>query len=509
MLGAVVHAFRLLRRLGLLHLSPLTALRLVLAWRRCGASLAFLAEAAAVRFGRRLALRDDEGQLTFDELRVRYEALAHRLITEFGVSEGGCVALIERNHRTFVVALLAAARAGADVVLMNPDSPPRLLADRVASIAPHLVMHGANIDIGDCPATQRRLALISADLVASKPQVLPRVRRVGRLVLSTSGSTGMARSVARQPTLASVLPPVLGLLVELPITLHRSTVLAVPLFHGHGLATLALAFAFAAPVHLGRCVEIAPLLAREPAPSDAIVVSVPTLLARWLVHRPVAGCVSAVVTGSAPLGPSLCLQLLGALGRVVHNLYGSTEAGVISLATPAMLVAAPGTVGKPLPRHAVRITCTANRTVAPGELGRVEVRGPLVLTAASDGWLDTGDVGRIDEAGRLHICGRSDDMFVSGGENVYPHAVEARLLEHPGLLEAAIAVVPDTEFGQRMRAFVVGRPGASLSPVELRAWLGERVERFQMPRSIEVVAALPRNELGKIDRATLRALPAS
>jgi fatty-acyl-CoA synthase len=253
-------------------------------------------------------------------------------------------------------------------------------------------------------------------------------------------------------------------------------------------------------VHLGRRYEIAPLLARAALASPAVVVTVPTLLGRWLAAGATGGKVAAVLTGSAPLAPALCRALSETLGPCVFNLYGSSEAGLVSLATPAMLAAAPGTVGRPLPGTEVRVVDTGGRDVAAGQLGRILARGPLVLRAGADGWLDTGDVGRFDDAGRLHVCGRSDGMFVSGGENVYPQEVEACLLEHPVVAEAAIAVVADAEFGARMRAFVVARAGAALDADEVRAWLRQRLDRHKQPKSVELLSALPRNLLGKLDR---------
>ena len=123
-----------------------------------------------------------------------------------------------------------------------------------------------------------------------------------------------------------------------------------------------------------------------------------------------------------------------------------------------------------------------------------------MLKGDIQGWYDTGDLGQWDDEQCLFVCGRSDGMFVSGGENVYPQEVEATLREHPLIAEAAVLVRLDVEFGHRMQAFIVVRSKHSLSPDVIRAWLRERVERYKMPRTFEIVPALPRNHLGKIDR---------
>jgi fatty-acyl-CoA synthase len=191
---------------------------------------------------------------------------------------------------------------------------------------------------------------------------------------------------------------------------------------------------------------------------------------------------------------------------VLFNLYGSTEAGVIAMAAPDELRAAPGSVGQPLPGTRVRLLGADGRPVPAGTIGRIGVSGPLVLRPAADGWLDTGDLGRLDPGGRLFVCGRADAMFVSGGENVYPEETEAALVTHPALLDAAVSVVPDADFGQRMLAWVVPRAESSLDEAGLRAWLRDRLERYKLPRRIVLVPSIPRNALGKVDRPALAAL---
>ncbi|MFZ4577458.1 MAG: AMP-binding protein [Myxococcota bacterium] len=503
---------RALWRSGLLPVSPLTTWRLLGAWRRCSASLALLAEGAALRCGERLALHDDDGPVTFVELRREYERLARELVDRHGIGPGRQVALLGPNHRTTVVALLAVARTGADALLLNPQSPPAVLRRLLAPNPPDLLLVAGDVpvDVGDFSIAVKQIQLSAAEVSgpsALPPKPLPRLRRPGRVVVLTSGSTGLARRVGRQPGLGQVLSFAVGLLEALPIALHRPTVGAVPLFHGHGLAMLSISLAFAAPLQLGRKCEVAPLLARVPAGPLPLIVSVPTLLHRWLALGTPSARVAAVVTGSAPLDPDLCTRLLDALGPVLFNLYGSTEAGVLSLATPDMLRAAPGTVGKPLPGNGLRLVTADGTTAATGPVGRVQARGPLVLSTDAQGWLDTGDLGWLDPDGRLLLSGRADAMVVSGGENVYPAHLEGCLAEHPEVQDVAVAVVDDAEFGKRLRAFIVPRDGIALDPQVLGPWLHARVDRALRPRSLIVLTQLPRTPLGKIDRAGLEVWP--
>lgn len=479
-------------RSGLLRLGPSALVRTLLAWWRCGSSYAALAQIAAIRFPDRVALHDESGTLTFRELAKQADALADALLREHGLRAGDQAALLCRNHRAFVIGLVALNRLGVDVAVLGTESPPAALQRVLSRLTVSLILHDPDLAVDFIEPERRRS--IDAPL-SQHPARLPRATRTSQLIVPTSGSTGVPKGVRRRTTLRSVLPALAGLLENLPLQMHRPTLLAIPLNHGYGLTTLAMTLAMAAPLHLARRFEIGPLLARLPADATPVLVTVPTLLQRWLREKPSAPTFAAVISGSAPLEPALCTQAIDALGPVLFNLYGSTEGGLIALATPEALRAAPGTVGRPLPGTEVRLADRA------GELGRIQVRGPLVLHADATGWFDTGDLGRLDAEGRLSVCGRADSMFVSGGENVYPEETEAALRAHPGVLEAAIAVVPDAEFGQRMEALVVARE--PLDGERVREWLRERLERFKLPRRVHVVERIPRNALGKVDRVAL------
>jgi fatty-acyl-CoA synthase len=190
-------------------------------------------------------------------------------------------------------------------------------------------------------------------------------------------------------------------------------------------------------------------------------------------------------------------------GDVLYNLYGSTEAGWASLATPADLRAAPGTVGRPPRGATVRIEGPDGAEQPPGGVGRVLVSGGLTFTGAADGLLSTGDLGHRDDTGLLFIDGRDDDMIVSGGENVFPQEVEDLLARQPGVADVAVLGVPDDEYGQRLAAFVVAEEGAAPSADELRQAVKAELAGFKAPRDITFVDSVPRNQTGKVDRFKL------
>jgi acyl-CoA synthetase (AMP-forming)/AMP-acid ligase II len=162
----------------------------------------------------------------------------------------------------------------------------------------------------------------------------------------------------------------------------------------------------------------------------------------------------------------------------------------------------------------VRIAADDGAVLGPGEVGEILVRTPRVMKGyagaatsplTADGWLPTRDMGWLDEDGYLYIAGRKDDMIIRGGENIAPAEVESVLQSHPAVEEAAVVGVPDLEWGQRVAAFVVLRPGASASPGELGEFCRQRLASFKKPEVITVLDELPKNPMGKILRRELRA----
>jgi fatty-acyl-CoA synthase len=199
-------------------------------------------------------------------------------------------------------------------------------------------------------------------------------------------------------------------------------------------------------------------------------------------------------------------------GDVLYNVYGSTESGFATVASPRDLRKAPGTAGRPTPGVTVRIADDEGNQVPAGITGRVLVGSNLRMDGYTggggkeiiDGLVVTGDVGHLDRRGRLFIDGRDDDMIVSGGENVFPAEVEEVLSAHPDVSEAAVLGVDDAEFGQRLKAFVVREQGSTVSEDELKTYVHDRLARFKTPRDVVFLDNLPRTATGKIIKRELK-----
>jgi acyl-CoA synthetase (AMP-forming)/AMP-acid ligase II len=248
------------------------------------------------------------------------------------------------------------------------------------------------------------------------------------------------------------------------------------------------------------------------------LVGVPVMLQRMLAlpeaerARRDTSSLRAVGSAGAPLAPDVASAFMDAFGEVLFDLYGSTEVGFASIAAPADLRAAPGTVGRPPRGTTIAVLDGERRPLPPGEVGTVFVGGGLVFEGYAgggsrelvDGLMNIGDLGHLDAEGRLFVDGREDDMILSGGENVFPQEVEDALVGHPRLADAAVIGVEDPDFGQRLLAFAVPRDGEQVSEPELTAYLRERLARYKLPREIRLIEAIPRNPTGKVLKRKLQ-----
>jgi fatty-acyl-CoA synthase len=203
---------------------------------------------------------------------------------------------------------------------------------------------------------------------------------------------------------------------------------------------------------------------------------------------------------------------MNTLGDNLYNFYGSTEAAQASIATPTDLRAAPGTAGRPPRGTVVKILDQDGREVPTGTTGRIFVGNKGQFEGYTgggnkqfiNGLMSIGDIGHFDENGRLFVEGRDDDMIISGGENVFPIEIENLLADHEAIREVAVIGVPDQEFGQRLRAFVVVRPGQTLTADDVKSYVKQHLARYKVPRDVEFLDEIPRNPTGKVLKRVLR-----
>jgi malonyl-CoA/methylmalonyl-CoA synthetase len=248
------------------------------------------------------------------------------------------------------------------------------------------------------------------------------------------------------------------------------------------------------------------------------MMGVPTFYTRLLstpgLTRDATAHVRLFISGSAPLSPATHAEWQARTGHAILERYGMTETNMIT-SNPHDGARRAGTVGMPLPGVDVRITGPDGQELPQGEAGSIEVRGPNVFkgywrlpekTAEEfrDGWFITGDMGAVDSQGYLSILGRAKDLVISGGLNVYPAEVEAALDDLPGVAASAVIGVPHPDFGEAVVACLVPAAGASLAEDQVRTALRDRLAAFKLPKRVLILDELPRNAMGKVQKAELR-----
>jgi fatty-acyl-CoA synthase len=512
---------------------PDKLLRIPFALNAWGPTLATTVAIGAIRHPDRVMVSDEFGELTYAEIDRRTDAIAVGL-REHGVSEGDNVGLMARNHRGFVEAVVAIAKLGADVLLLNTafsgpqitevcerEGPSALVydgefsnlvedagRDRVRIIADGALAEDDQAEAQDLPALEAMVEEFSGRRPDSPG-------RSGRLTILTSGTTGTPKGASRGVKEGGGIPSLdapAGLLDRIPMKEGMRIGLAAPMFHAWGLSNFALGTALGASFVLMRKFDPeAWLRAIDEQRVEGLIV-VPVMMQRILnvdegTRRRYDTSSLAVVSASGSALPGdLATRWMDAFGDTLYNMYGSTEVASATIATPGDMRAAPGTAGRPTRGTVLKLFDEHGAEVDQGDTGRIFVGNSALFEGYTGGGdkdrignlIASGDIGRFDEAGRLFVVGRDDEMIVSGGENVFPKEVEDVLARHDAVAEAAAIGVEDEDFGQRLKAFVVLRDGSSAEEKELKNHVRDQLARYKVPREIVFIDELPRNAAGKV-----------
>ena len=525
------NSVRTLRTAGMIAgLRPDKYLRMVTAARREGFTNTVGIALSARRCPDRPALIDEVGMLTYRELDLRANAFAVAL-QQLPSGTPQMVAVMCRNHRGFVDAVAGADRVGADVLLLNTSFAGPALGDVVSRECPDVMVYdqefSAVVDhaLAKRPQTPAIVAWTEdpADLPVTIETLIARHagqrparhRRKGKVILLTSGTTGTPKGARRAPGGGGGQG--VALLSRLPWRAEETVVVAAPMFHAWGFGQLIMGSMFACTLVVRRMFDAAAtmeLVDRYQATGLSIV---PAMLDRIVelpdeVRDRFSGrSLRFVSAAGSRMRPDVVIRFMDQFGDVVYNNYNATEVGVIALAGPADLRAAPDTAGFPMPGTEIRILGDDSHELPRGHIGQIYARTGTEFDGYTsgqtkvirDGFMASGDLGYLDAEGHLFVVGRDDEMIVSGGENVYPIEVEKALATHPAVAEASVLGVDDERFGQRLAAFVVLRQGSSAAPEMLKKHVQENLANYKVPREIVILDELPRNAVGKIMRGEL------
>jgi acyl-CoA synthetase (AMP-forming)/AMP-acid ligase II len=520
--GQAIHVPLTMVKRGLLWpWRPLRATRQLTALLHWGTTLAGELVSAAARDPDRTALIDEGGALTYAELHDRTDRLAAALIPDRG-GRRRRVGVLCRNHRGMVESLIACSKRGAEVVLLSTG----LGAGQLGSVMREL---WADIVIADAefmdmlPRGGRQVTRVTAwpGEGATGPTIDELIQRTpapgleppstqGRTVFLSSGTSGRPKGARRPPRPGFV--PLAAMLSRTPLRVGERMLIEAPLFHAWGYSTLQVALAMRATVVIGRRFDPERALRAIEEHSCSTLTTVPIMLQRILAlpastraAYDTSSLRMAAVSGSRLPG-DLAAAFLDTFGADLYNVYGSTEAGWVTIADAAELRAHPGTAGRPAIGTEITILDDEGRPVPQGRTGHIFVgngtrfegyTGGMTIELR-DGMLRMGDVGHLDENGLLYIDGRADEMIVSGGENVFPGAAEDVIARLPQVREVVVRGVPDREYGERLAAYIVTAPGQRLDADTVRGHVRDRLARFAVPRDVHFMPDLPRNAMGKV-----------
>ncbi|MCW2625688.1 AMP-binding protein [Mycobacterium sp.] len=436
-----------------------------------------------------------------------------------GVSAGDVVAIMLPNTAGFVVSLFAAWRLGAAVTPINPSLRPAEVTYQVSDAGAKvlIVESKPEFDAGAPALEAGRLengeSTPRADAAHEGDDALA-------LLIYTSGTTGRPKGVMLDH--ANLYAMCDGVIKAFKLTGADHSLLILPLFHVNGIVVGTLS-----PLLAGGRATLAGRFRPEsfferieqsrPTYFSAVPTIYTMLCGLPASVKPDTSSLRFAICGAAPASVELLEAFESRYGIGVIEGYGLSEGSCASTVNPVDGKRKPGTVGLPVPGQTIRIVDTAGRPVPDGQPGEVVIKGPNVMRGYLNrpeetaktvvaGWLHTGDVGLLDEDGYLVLVDRAKDMIIRGGENIYPREIEAIVHQLPQIAEAAVVARANAVYGEEPVLFVSLHPRQTLGTDAIREHLSESLSKYKLPVEITIMADLPKNAVGKIDKPGLRRL---
>jgi len=490
---------------------------------------------ALVEYGERGVRR-----LTWGELDATINRIAQALSAR-GVKGGGRVALMLANGIEYLIAQQALARLGATAVqigyrlkpaeisyilgnaepvatLVHAEFLPQMREARMAAKA-----RGAMIVIGGNGSLGADEVDWDRAMAAASPEMPQKTEGDGGgVIVYTSGTTGKPKG-AKRAWKKTGFESVADMIVQVGIHADDRHLVVCPLYHSAAPAFVAIMMSLGATVVLMNHFD--PEKSLEIIQKERITCSlmVPTMLIRTAnlpaetIKKYDTSSLRWMMSGAAPLSTEAARRWMAAFGPKLWNFYGATETGLVTLAGPHDHVARPGTIGKQLRGNEIRLLDDAGHEVPQGQIGELYARNSTMISgyhnndeattdAQKEGFFSVGDMGRVDADGYYFLESRKHDMVISGGVNIYPREIEDHLNTHPAVLEVAVIGVPDPEWGETLRAFVVLRSEEQITEQEVIDFCRTGLADYKRPRKVTFLVELPRNPTGKILKRELRDL---
>ena len=481
---------------------------------------------------------DEARAIRWEELNDEADRLAECL-SRAGVGAGDIIGIRTQIRVEWAVAFSALSKLGCTLLGVNwrlsgpelnhllsdagaiglicDDADPQALLEALSSPLRVVVSLGGKADG----------AIAYEEVLA-----LPLVKRVSigdaPFIIYTSGTTGSPKGVVMgqppAPENAAIHAEYAqAVSAIIPRSANDVMLLTLPLSHSAGPAQVRRTLTFGSKVVMMRKFEPEAALGLIEKHGVTIWISVPTMLNRIaalseeVTGRYDVSSLNGIQVGGAPIAPTVKRRIGQIFGsNVLHETYGSTETGMVCHLPPELIELKPAACGVGFPHTLIEIRDADRKILPQGEVGGIWVRTPVIISNYLNmpplgldvlderGFFFTGDAGYLDSEATLFITDRIKDMIVSGGVNIYPAEIEAVLHEHAGVQGAAVIGIPDEDFGEQVKAFVELAPGANARSEELLEMCRTRLAGYKVPRSLEIIAQLPRNDTGKVLKRTLR-----
>jgi len=483
---------------------------------------------------------DGDRRYTWRAFDQAVNQLAHAIAARGGAAAP--VACMLGNGADYLIAQQALARVGAVVVQIGYRSKPAEVAYILGNAEPAAAIVGAAYADTFAEAMRQagsRCQVIVAgadgapavgerwdDAVAGQPGDLPPTARSGDgggVIVYTSGTTGKPKGATRSWKQTG-FDAVADMVAQVGMNHDDRHLVVCPLYHSAAPAFVAITMSLGATTVLMNHFDPEACLALIERERITSTLMVPTMLVR-ITALPAAvrrrydtSSLRWIMSGAAPLATETARQVEAQFGPVLWNFYGATETGLVTLAGPGEHTARPGTVGRAMRGNQIRLLDDGGAEVPAGQVGEVYVRNSMLIggyhknrdatdKSIKDGFFSVGDLGRLDGDGFLYMESRKHDMVISGGVNIYPREIEDHLHTHPAIFDVAVVGVPDAEWGETLRAYVVVRPGHALTADEVADYCRRELADYKRPRQVVFVDELPRNPTGKILKRELRDRP--
>jgi long-chain acyl-CoA synthetase len=486
--------------------------------------------AAAARNPAKIAYKQGDRERPYGELVDRIDRISNAISVGLGLGPGAHGAIVAKNSIEYMELVFGASQSGVALATINPRlSPAEIAAICEDAQAQVLFLDELSAQVlGDTelPGIKQRIVIGAGleDWLAQSRAVgaPPAVAEWGVFTIPyTSGTTGQPKGVL-VPYRSRILT-LFAMAVEYGCYSPDDRFLAIaPMCHGAGMI-----FSLA-PVFFGGYCEIMDHFNPEqvmqslktgqmtgffgvPTHFHAMMEVEPALLE---ANRPEH--LKTVISNAAALPQAMKERLVDYFGPgLLHETYGSTEAGIVTNLRPADQLRKQACVGQPIACTRLEIRRQDGSVCDPDEVGELFSTSPYLFNgywnrdaataeAFRDGWVTVGDLAKRDEEGHVYIVDRIKDMVISGGVNIYPREIEEVLVKHPEIAEAAIVGVPDERWGERLKAFIVAAPGSELDAEGVTVYCEARISRMKTPKDVEFIEQIPRNANGKVLKTELR-----